>query len=91
MPTTLEIWNHIQRQLFPLLVEEIGSLTDKDRQFVEVMGLVPLGPFLAPYRWSGVGCPPHERAWLLHAFIAKEVYQYATREALVESLKARPT
>jgi hypothetical protein len=91
VPTTLEIWNHIQRQLFPVLEEELGSLTEKDRQFVEVMGLIPLGPFLEPYRWGGVGCPPHERAWLLHAFIAKSVYEFPTTRALLEALKASPT
>ena len=91
MPTTLEIWNHIQRQLFPVLAEEIGTLTDKDRRFVEVMGLVPLGPFLEPYRWSGVGCPPHERAWLVHAFIAKSVYEFPTTRTLLDALAARPT
>jgi len=68
MMTTLEVWNHIQRQLFPLLAEELGPLTEKDNQFVEVMGLLPLGPFLEAYRWGGLGCPPHERAWLVHAF-----------------------
>lgn len=91
MPAILEIWNHIQRQLFPVLAEEIGTLTDKDRQFVEVMGLVPLGLFLEPYRWGGVGCPPHERAWLVHAFIAKSVYEFPTTRALLDALTARPT
>jgi hypothetical protein len=91
MPSTAEIWNHIQRQLFPVLTEELGSLTEKDRQFVEVMGLVPLGPLLEPYRWCGVGCPPHERAWLVHAFIAKAVYEFPTTRALLEALAARPT
>jgi len=32
-----------------------------------------------------------ERTWLLHAFIAKEVYQFATHEALYDALRARPT
>jgi hypothetical protein len=91
MAAILEIGNHIQRQLFPVLEEEIGTLTDKDRQFVEVMGLVPLGPFLEPYRWGGVGCPPHERAWLVHAFIAKSVYEFPTTRALLDALAARPT
>jgi hypothetical protein len=90
MTTSLEVWNHIQRQLFPILQEELGTLTDKDHQFVEVMGLVPLGLFLESYRWVGNGCPPHERAWLVHAFIAKAVYQFPTTRALLESLKARP-
>jgi hypothetical protein len=90
MPTTLQVWNHIQRQLFPILTEELGPLTGKDNQLVEVMGLVPLGPFLEPYRWGGTGCPPHERAWLVHAFIAKAVYEFPTTRALLEALKARP-
>jgi hypothetical protein len=91
MSTTLVVWNHIQRQLFPILAQELGPLTEKDNQFVEVMGLVPLGSFLEPYRWSGNGCPPRERAWLVHAFIAKAVYQFPTTAALIEALKARPT
>lgn len=91
MPAIFEIWNHIQRQLFPVLEEEIGTLTDKDRQFVEVMGLVPLGPFLQSYRWGGVGCPPKERAWLVHAFMAKSVYEFPTTRALLDALAARPT
>jgi hypothetical protein len=91
MLTTLGIWNHIQRQLFPMLVEELGPLTGKDNQFVGVMGLVPLGLFLEPCRWAGLGCPPHERAWLVHAFIAKAVCEFPTTRALLEALQARPT
>ena len=92
MTTALpDLWQHLQRQLFPLLLEEVGELGDKDRQFVQVVSLLPLGPFMPRYDWCGIGCPPHERSWLLHAFIAKEVYQFSTREALVDALKARPT
>lgn len=86
-----EIWNHVQRRLFPVLEEEIGPLTEKDRHFVEVISLVPLGGLLEPYRWSGIGCPPKERAWIVHAFIAKSVYQFPTTSALLDGLKARPT
>jgi hypothetical protein len=92
MPTALhDLWHHIQRQLFPVLIDELGELGEKDHQFVEVIALLPLGSIVPRYEWQGVGCPPHERIWLLHAFIAKEVYQFATREALVDALRARPT
>lgn len=92
MATALDdIWQHLQRQLFPLLLDEVGDLGEKDRRFVEVVSLLPLGPLLSRYDWCGIGCPPHERAWLVHAFIAKEVYQFPTREALVDALRARPT
>ena len=90
MPPLLEIWNHLQRQLFPMLLEEIGPLTEMDCHFVEVMSLVPLGSLLEPYRWSGTGCPPKERAWILHAFIAKSVYRFPTTAALLDALQARP-
>jgi hypothetical protein len=86
-----DLWPHLQRQLFPVLADELGDLGEKDRQFVQVIALLPLGKFLEPYRWCGVGCPPHERAWLVHAYVAKAVYQFPTTEALVESLKARLT
>ena len=86
-----DIWQHLQRRLFPVLLEEVGELGEKDQKFIQVVSLLPLGPFMSRYDWCGIGCPPHERTWLLHAFIAKEVYQFATREALVDALKARPT
>lgn len=91
MPQVLEIWNHLQRHLFPVLGEELGPLTEKDRHFVEVIALLPLGALLEPHRWSGVGCPPKERAWIAHAFIAKAVYQFPTTRVLLEALRARPT
>ena len=86
-----DIWQHLQRQLFPMLFDEVGEMGEKDRLFVRVSSLLPLGQWLERYDWCGVGCPPHSRTCIVHAFIAKEVYQYATREALVDALKARPT
>lgn len=91
MQKVLEVWQHLQRRLFPLLEEEVGQLTRKDRHFVRVVGLLRLGPFLEPYRWSGLGCPPKCRAWIVHAFIAKAVYQLPTTRILLELLKTRPT
>lgn len=91
MTALCDLWQHLQRQLFPLLVEELGELGDKDHQFVQVVSLLPLGPFLPRYQWKGVGCKPHERVWMMHAFIAEKVYQLPNREALVDALKARPT
>jgi len=91
MSTSLsDIWQHLQRQLFPILLDELGELTDKDRQFVEVLSLLPLGPFLQPYLWQGIGRKPEERVWILHAFIAKAVYRFPTTRALLDALRARP-
>jgi Transposase DDE domain/Transposase domain (DUF772) len=91
MPALQDLWQHIQRQLFPVLTEELGPLGPKDEQFVQIISLLPLGKLVGRYQWSGVGRPPHERVWILHAFVAKSVYGLATTEALIETLKARPT
>jgi hypothetical protein len=76
---------------FPPLEEEPGQLTRKDRHFVRVVGLLRLEPFLEPYRWGGIGCPPKCRAGIVHAFIAKAVYQALTTPVLLEWLATRPT
>lgn len=73
-----------------MLVDELGPLGERDRQFVQVVSLLPLGPFVSRYQWQGQGCPPHERVWLLHAFIAKAVYGFATTELLLDALRSRP-
>ncbi len=92
MTTALhDLWQHLQRELFPLLIDEIGSLGEKDRQFVSVVSLLPLGRFIQSYNWTGWGRPPHERVWMVHAFVAKSVYGMATTEALLDALRTRPT
>lgn len=92
MATALhELWQHLQRQLFPTLVDELGPLGERDQQFVQVISLLPLSPFLPRYQWKGIGCPPHERVWLLHAFIAKTVYGFGTTELLLDALRTRAT
>jgi hypothetical protein len=91
MSTLIDVFFHLQRQLFPLLEEEIGPLSPLDEQFGQVIALTDLGPLLRRYEWVGNGCPPHARVWLIHAFIAKSVYQFPTTGALIDALKSRPT
>ena len=62
-----------------MLLEEVGELGEKDRLFVRVISLLELGPLVERYAWAGLGCPPHSRTWMLHALIAKHVYQFPTR------------
>lgn len=81
----------LQRQLFPLLEDELGPLSALDRQFSETLALADLGRFARPYAWCGNGAPPHARVWLLQAFLAKSIYQFPTTAALIEALRSRPT
>lgn len=84
------IFHHLQRQLFPALAVELGTLSALDQRFCEVISLTDLGRFTRRYEWCGNGCPPCPRTWLAHAFIAKHVYQFPTTGALLDALKARP-
>jgi hypothetical protein len=79
------IFHGLQRQLFPALADELGSLSGLDRQFCEVISLTQLGRFTAGYEYCGESRPP-----CAHAFIAKSVYQFPTTAALIDALKARP-
>ena len=90
MPDLTTIFHHLQRQLFPALVGELGTLSALDQQFCEVISLTELGRFTRRYEWCGNGAPPCPRTWLAHAFIAKHVYQFPTTGALIDALKSRP-
>ena len=85
------IFHGLQRQLFPALAAELGSLSALDQQFCEVISLTQLGRFTQDYEWCGDGRPPCSRTWLAHAFIAKSVYQFPTTGALIDALLTRPT
>ncbi len=54
-------FNSIQKWLFPVLEEEIGELTEKQREFVRVVELIDPEKFMAPFRWGGFGRPTDER------------------------------
>jgi hypothetical protein len=51
-------FHHLQRQLFPALTAELGSLSALDQQFCEVISLTDLGRFTRRYEWCGNDCPP---------------------------------
>src|ERR1022692_4306796 len=72
------IFHHLQRQLFPALTAKLGALSALDQQFCEFFAHPVLAPSPRRYEWCGNGCPPHQRTWLAHAFIAKHVYQFPT-------------
>lgn len=61
------IFRHLQRQLLPTLVAELGTLSALDQQFCEVISLTDLGRFTRRYEWFGNDAPPCPRIWLAHA------------------------
>lgn len=81
---------HIQRHLFPALEEEIGALSNKERQFVRILELLDIQPLIADQRWCGTGRKPHCRAALTKAFIAKAVWDIPTTRGLIDRITASP-
>jgi hypothetical protein len=83
-------WLCIQVELFPWLDDAIGPLTERHRQLVTVLELVPLERFVRG--WHGLpGRPPAERPALARAFIAKAVFNFSTTSMLIERLQADRT
>ena len=88
--TLPDLWQHLQRQLFPMLAEELGPLSELDEQFCQCVSVLDLAPLMRRFAWCENGRPPHERTWMFHAFLAKTIYQFPTTEALIDALQTRP-
>lgn len=61
------------------------SLTPKLERVVHVLEWTRIEEFVAG-SWCGMGRPPHTRAWLANAFVAKAVLGLATTVGLIERL-----
>lgn len=81
----MQRWNIIQHELLPELKNEVGELTPKLKQVIYTLEWVRIEEFVAS-SWCGVGRPPHERAWLANAFVAKAVIGITTTAGLIERL-----
>lgn len=81
----MQRWNIVQCELIPELREEMGSLTPKLEKVIHTLEWVRIEEFVEN-SWKGIGRPPHERAWLANAFIAKVVLNIATTVGLMERL-----
>ena len=81
----MQRWNVIQHELLPEMRDHVGSLTPKLEKVVHTLEWVRIEEFTAA-SWCGIGRPPHERAWLANAFVAKSVLGLTTTTALIERL-----
>lgn len=81
----MQRWNVVQHALLPELREQVGTLTPKLEQVIHILEWVRIEEFTTA-SWCGVGRPPHERAWLANAFVAKAVLGVSTTVGLIERL-----
>jgi len=85
-----QVWLSIQGRLFPWLEEELGELSEKQRQLVSILELTKLERSIATSRgWPGR--PEKDRCAIARAFVAKVVYNMATTRQLLERLESDTT
>ncbi|MDP2787607.1 MAG: transposase [Pseudomonadota bacterium] len=82
----MQRWNVIQHELLPELRNDVGPLTPPLEKVIHLLEWVRIEEFTGA-GWCGVGRPPHERAWLANAFVAKAVLGLTTTAALIERLE----
>jgi Transposase domain (DUF772)/Transposase DDE domain len=81
------IYFGVQRMLLPVLNEEIGPLSDKEKRFVEVCELARLDAVLHNCVWCGNGRKPASRLAIAQAFVAKALWNLPTTRALIDRLQ----
>lgn len=81
------IWNRFQASLFPWLQEELGELTAKQQQLIEVLEIAQIETHL-PYVGQVPGRPLQDRCAIARAFVAKAVYNLPTTEMLLDQLNS---
>jgi hypothetical protein len=92
MSILFKILTTIQQTLFPALEIELAApLGDKGELFVRVIELARPGRFIESFEWRRVGCPRKWRLPILHAFLAKAVWNFPTTRALLDRLAHDPT
>ena len=86
MNILFDIWGNIQKNLFPKLEEELGSLTKKEKHFVEVLAIADLNSHIVEYEWKGKGRKRKQRINFARAYLAKSIYNLPTTDMLIEML-----
>jgi hypothetical protein len=81
----MQRWNAVQYNVLPELRAEVGVVTPKFERVIYVLEWARIEEF-ADDSWDGIGRPPHVRAWLANAFVAKAVLGITTTVGLVERL-----
>ena len=83
-------WQHIQSALFPMIQEELGELTKKQMQWVQVLEVAQLEAHI-PSAHGYPGRPTECRVAIARAFTAKAVYNMSTTRMLLDRLESDPS
>lgn len=80
----MQRWNAVQYDVLPELRADVGVVTPRLERVIYVLEWARIEEFADS--WDGIGQPPHVRAWLANAFVAKAVLGITTTVGLVERL-----
>ncbi len=83
-------WRHIQSFLFPMIWDELGELTAKQKLLISVLETIKLEEYL-PYIGRVPGRPLEDRTAIARAFVTKMIYNMATTRILLDRLESDPT
>ena len=79
-----EIYFNIQSRLFPMVEEEIGEITAKLQEFLQIIELVKPSRFMTGVlSWCGLGRQLKSREKMFRAFVLKSVYDLPTTKVLI--------
>ncbi|MGH9342330.1 MAG: transposase [Terriglobia bacterium] len=73
--------------LFPALEQQVGPLSSKHRQLVEILGLAEVESLVMPWR-GGVGRPARHRRAMARTLVAKAVLNLSATRQLLDRLAA---
>lgn len=85
-----QILGAIQGFLFPFLEDELGPMTDKVKQVVQILELIRIEDYIKGSSHRR-GRKPESRKRMARAFVAKSVYNLSTTRLLIDQLKNCPS
>jgi hypothetical protein len=75
----------LQDQLFPVLREELGTLSERHERLVGALAMLQMDGFVIVRH--GRGRRPHDRTNIARAFVAKAVFNFPHTRALIDRLR----
>jgi hypothetical protein len=88
--TLSQFWLTIQGTLFPWLQQELGALSEKQKQLIAILELISVESFISNSR-GYTGRPPEDRRAIARAFVTKAFYNLSTTRQLLERLQSDAT
>jgi len=85
--TLSQFWLTIQGTLFPWLQQELGELSEKQKQLIAIFELLSIESFISGSRGQP-GRPTEDRRAIARAFVAKAFYNLSTTRQLLERLQS---